>query len=222
LRPLPAPILKSRGPAGPPSQLIWNLDLIGVSKVWEMGISGQGLWSGNPIQVCSMTILNWQMVIAGGMKGMIITGTMPGLISPNPMISGAWYPYAGDRCRNQVGVAPDAEWIGCLNMARNFGNPAYYLDCLQFLFAPFPHGGDPLQDGQPERGAHILNNSWGCPPIEGCDTEVLSPALAALRSAGVFVVVSAGNSGFAGCESVRQPPALHPAALLSGRIECTR
>jgi subtilisin family serine protease len=43
LRPLPAPIPEVQGPAGPPAQLIWNLDLINATQVWEMGISGQGI-----------------------------------------------------------------------------------------------------------------------------------------------------------------------------------
>ena len=25
------------------------------------------------------------------------------------------------------------------------------------------------------RGAQVLNNSWGCPPIEGCDANALKP-----------------------------------------------
>ena len=37
---------------------------------------------------------------------------------------------------NAVGVAPDAQWIGCANLARNLGNPALYLDCMQFMLAP--------------------------------------------------------------------------------------
>ena len=43
-----------------------------------------------------------------------------------------------------VGVAPGAQWVGCVNLARNMGNPARYLDCLQFMLAPFPAGRDPL------------------------------------------------------------------------------
>jgi hypothetical protein len=219
LRPLPAPIPESRGPAGPPSQLIWNLDLIGARQVWEMGISGQGIVVGQSdsgVQYDHPELANGYR---GRDEGHDMNWHDAWFNQPEPYDFGGHGTHTlaiavGDR----VGVAPNAEWIGCLNMARNFGNPAFYLDCLQFLFAPFPHGGDPLQDGQPERGAHILNNSWGCPPIEGCDIEVLSPALAALRSAGVFVVVSAGNSGFAGCESVRQPPALHPAAFSVGAL----
>ncbi len=45
---------------------------------------------------------------------------------------------------------------------------ALYLDCLQFMLALFLQGGNPFTDGDPSRAAHVLNNSWGCPPIEGC------------------------------------------------------
>ena len=41
---------------------------------------------------------------------------------------------------NTTGVAPDATWIACANLQRNLGNPALYLDCLQFMLAPYPAG----------------------------------------------------------------------------------
>ncbi len=49
----------------------------------------------------------------------------------------------------ETGIAPEANWIGCVNLARNFGNPGKYLDCLQFLFAPYPQNGNPFIDGDP-------------------------------------------------------------------------
>jgi subtilisin family serine protease len=117
-----------------------------------------------------------------------------------------------------TGVAPEAQWIGCVNLARNLGNPALYLDCLQFMLAPYPQAGDALRDGLPERGAHILNNSWGCPGIEGCDPLALLPAVEALRAAGVFVVASAGNDGPA-CETVKDPIALYDAVFSVGAVD---
>jgi subtilisin family serine protease len=119
---------------------------------------------------------------------------------------------------NRVGVAPDAEWIACVNLGRNLGNPAFYLDCMQFNFAPFPQNGDPMRDGKPEYGAQVLNNSWGCPPIEGCDPGALQAGVAALRAAGVFVVVSAGNDGEAGCGTVAAPPALYDEVFSVGAV----
>ncbi len=116
-----------------------------------------------------------------------------------------------------VGVAPDAQWIGCVNLARAFANPALYLDCMQFVLAPFPQGGDPITQGRPELGAHVVNNSWGCPDLEGCDATVFQPAMHALRQAGVFMVVSAGNSGPA-CSSIESPPALYDDAFTVGAI----
>ena len=105
-----------------------------------------------------------------------------------------------------------------MNLERNLGNPALYLDCLQFLFAPFPLGGDPLQDGRPDLGAHVLNNSWGCPVIEGCDPQALLAAVQALRAAGVFVVASAGNEGSA-CSTVQSPIALYDEVYSVGAVD---
>jgi subtilisin family serine protease len=115
-------------------------------------------------------------------------------------------------------VAPGAQWAGCVNLDRNLGNPAFYLDCLQFMLAPFPPGGDPLADGRPVRGPHVLTNSWGCPDIEGCDAGALRAATAAFAAAGTFFVAAAGNTGPA-CSSVDDPPATYPDVLSVGAVD---
>jgi subtilisin family serine protease len=86
------------------------------------------------------------------------------------------------------------------------------------MLAPFPIGGDPLKDGDPSLGAHISNNSWGCPQIEGCDSGALLPAVRALRDAGVFVVASAGNDG-PNCESLSVPIPIYEEAYAVGSID---
>ncbi len=121
-----------------------------------------------------------------------------------------------------VGVAPKAEWIGCVNLARNLGNPAYYLDCMQFMLAPFPQNGDPFKDGEAGKGANVLNNSWGCPAAEGCDPETFIPAVRALKDAGVFVVASAGNTGYGGCSSIQDPLALYEDVYTVGAVDKNR
>jgi subtilisin family serine protease len=118
---------------------------------------------------------------------------------------------------NGIGVAPGARWIACRSLARDLGNIAYYLDCLQFLFAPFPQDGNPWTDGDPARGAHIVNAAWLCPPWEGCDATTLSGAIEQLQHAGQMVVTGAGNDGPA-CSSIGSP-GLAQAALTVGAID---
>ena len=110
---------------------------------------------------------------------------------------------------NQIGVAPGARWIACRNMEQGWGTPATYLECFEFFLAPYPVAGTP-DDGVPALAPHVVNNSWGCPPAEGCDQEamdLIDEAVSGLRQAGIVVVASAGNSGSA-CETVVNPPAI--------------
>jgi subtilisin family serine protease len=116
---------------------------------------------------------------------------------------------------NQIGLAPGAKWIACRNMRQGLGNPGSYVSCMEFLLAPFPLDGDPVHDGDPARGAHVVNNSWGCPTEEGCQPDTLRIAVENLRAAGQMMVASAGNEGPA-CGTVEAPPALYDAALSVG------
>jgi serine protease AprX len=120
-----------------------------------------------------------------------------------------------DGAGNQIGVAPGAKWIGCRNMDHGNGQPSTYIACNQFFLAPYPHGGDPELDGDPSRKPDVVNNSWGCPPSEGCDAFVLQSSFAALRAAGIMAVAAAGNSGSA-CSTVSDPPAIYGEALVAG------
>jgi subtilisin family serine protease len=86
---------------------------------------------------------------------------------------------------------------------------------MEFLLAPYPLGGDPFADGDVSRAAHVTNNSWGCPRIEGCFPETLRRGVEALRAAGIMMVVSAGNEGPA-CGTATSPPANYDAAFSVG------
>ncbi len=116
---------------------------------------------------------------------------------------------------NRIGVAPDARWIGCRNMRRGLGNPGSYAECMEFFLAPFPLGGDAFTQGDVALSPHVINNSWGCPPEEGCEADTLEPAVDALHAAGIMMVVSAGNSG-PDCGSVGTPPAHYATAFSVG------
>ncbi|MEU7754650.1 S8 family serine peptidase [Micromonospora sp. NPDC049171] len=220
LRPLPAPAGQSRGTAPRPTGPEWNIRQIGADRVWsQLGVTGTGI------------------VVGSSDSG--VDGTHPALRAGFRGGDDSWYdPWDGSRSptdtgghgthtvgsavgRDGIGVAPDAQWVGCVNLDRNLGSPAHYLDCLQFMLAPFPAGGDPFTDGRPERAPQVLTNSWGCPPIEGCDNRVLRPATAALDAAGIFVVAAAGNTG-PWCASIDDPPAPYADVLTVGAVDAQR
>ena len=120
-----------------------------------------------------------------------------------------------------IGIAPGARWIGCRNMERGWGRPSTYIECFQWFVAPWPLGGDPATDGDPDQAPDIINNSWSCPPEEGCKPEnldILEPALNAADAAGILVVVSAQNSG-PSCGSIRDPVAIYPRAFTVGATD---
>lgn len=126
----------------------------------------------------------------------------------------------GDDGSTRVGVAPGAQWIACRNMDQGIGTPARYLECFEFFLAPYPVGATPDQ-GDPTLAPHVVNNSWGCPPSEGCDAAaitLLEEAVEALRQAGIVVVASAGNSG-SSCGTVSAPPALYQGSLTVGNFD---
>ena len=216
LEPETAGPASTQAPGAPP----WNLTRINAERVWEeTGITGEGVVVGQ-----SDSGVQWDHPeLAGGYRG--------GEGDHNYNWFDPWYDTTmptdwgghgthtlGTVLGENVGVAPGATWFGCANLARNLGNPALYLDCMQFMLAPFPLGGDPFRDGDPALGADVLNNSWGCPELEGCDPNALLPAVRALRAAGVFVVVSAGNDGPA-CGSLDDPPAIYDEVFSVGAID---
>ncbi|MGD9972816.1 MAG: S8 family serine peptidase [Desulfatirhabdiaceae bacterium] len=125
-----------------------------------------------------------------------------------------------DGATNHIGVAPGARWIGCRNMDNGYGTPQSYLECFEFFLAPYPRGGDPLTQGEPDLGPDVVNNSWYCPGSEGCtDVTVLHAAVAALLNAGILSVNSAGNSGsFGTCSTIREPPAIYAESYTVGAL----
>ena len=107
------------------------------------------------------------------------------------------------------GVAPGARWMACRNMDRGVGSPETYLNCLNFFLAPHDlQGGNARPDLRP----HVVGNSYGCPDSEGCSKHAMTAAMEALRAAGVFMSVSAGNEG-PRCGTISDPPALEKSVI---------
>jgi hypothetical protein len=222
LRPLPMDIPEALGEyRSPPPEEEWNLVLIGAPRVWEeFGINGSGIVIGQSDSGVDGSHPEFSDRYRGIAEGNDYNWFDPwnGTISPTD-INGHGTHTLAISLGAHVGVAPGASWIGCVNLARNLGNPARYLDCMQFMLAPFPPLGDPFTQGEPTRSAHVMTNSWGCPEVEGCDAAVFLPAFEAFKAAGIFVVVGAGNNGDMGCASVMDPPAIYAQNITVGAVD---
>jgi len=222
LRPLPeAP---QAGPANSDHashEPAWDITMIGADKVWqEFGVTGEGITVGQ-----SDTGVDGQhSVLHDSYRGLTEGDDYNwydpwnGTKTPTDDQGHGTHTLGSILGSDGIGVAPGAQWMACVILARNLGNPAAYLTCLQFLLAPFPQGGDPLKDGDPTKAAYVLNNSWGCPPIEGCDANSLKPAADALKAAGIFVVVSTGNDG-PQCETINAPLSLYDSVFSVGAVD---
>ena len=201
-----------------PTEPKWNLTMIGADRVWEeFNVRGAGITLGQ-----SDSGVQWDHPeLIDGYRGREGNHDYNWLDIWNDEtapydLGGHGTHTTGTVLGNTVGVAPDAEWFACANLVRNLGSPSKYLECMQFMLAPFPMEGDPFTDGDPNLSADVLNNSWGCPPLEGCDPTSLEDAVEALRAAGIFVVASVGNEGVGGCETVSDPIALYDASFSVG------
>jgi hypothetical protein len=199
----------------------WNIKMIGADKVWdEFGARGEGIVVGQSDSGVDGKHPALREQYRGLNQGDDYNWFDPwdGTPSPNDEGGHGTHTLGTILGAGGIGVAPKAKWIGCVNLDRNLANPALYLDCMQFMLAPFPHGGDPLKDGDPTRAAHVINNSWGCPALEGCDPNALLYAANNLRDAGIFVVVSTGNDG-PNCETVESPLSLYDSVFSVGAID---
>lgn len=221
LRPLPQANTAGEGDTQTmPETPSWNMQMIHADQVVkELEITGKGIVIGQT----DSGVDGRHPQLVENYRGADTSDNYnwydPWNSSPFPVdLSGHGTLTLGIAAGKDIGIAPDAKWIGCVNLARNLGNPAKYLDCMQFMLAPFPQGGDPFKDGDPSKGANIVNNSWGCPDVEGCDAAVYDDAMQALTTAGIFMSSAAGNTGNYGCASVTDPIAIYASVFTAGAV----
>ena len=70
----------------------------------------------------------------------------------------------------------------------------------------------------PAMAPDVINNSWDCPPSEGCSVTTLKSIVDVLQAAGIFSVAAAGNYGST-CGTVKTPPAIYSSALSVGATD---
>lgn len=222
LRPLTRALPPSTGSAQTPTLPQWNLTLIGADKVWRVfNVHGEGVIIGQSDSGVEWTHPELFPSYRGKAGDHEYNWLDPWYHTSQPSDKGGHGTHTlGTALGQHTGVAPGATWIACANLPRNLGNPAVYLECMQFMLAPYPQAGDSFVDGRPDLGAMVINNSWGCPKLEGCDPGALSAASKALRAAGVFTVASAGNDG-PNCSTIRDPLAIYPDVFTVGAIDST-
>ncbi|MBK9087575.1 MAG: S8 family serine peptidase [Holophagales bacterium] len=213
-----------------PSAIEWGITKTGAPSAWALGFKGSGVviagqdtgydwdhpalkakyrgWNGST----ASHDYNWHDSIhsGGGVCG--ANSAVPcdddehGTHTMGTMVG-------DDGSTNQIGMAPQAKWIGCRNMDQGNGTPATYSECFQWFVAPTNLAG---LNPDPTKAPHVINNSWGCPVSEGCtDPLVLKTVVENARAAGIVVVVSAGNAG-SSCSSVNDPPAIYDASFSVG------
>ena len=214
-----------------PQAIEWNVAKIRAPELWTAGFSGQGVVIGgqdtgydwdhpalkNKYRGWNGTVANhnynWHDSIH------VQTGPCPANSTEPCDVFGHGTHTMGtmvgdDGQGNQIGVAPGAKWIGCRNMNNNGdGTPASYSECFQWFMAPTDLNN---QNANPTLAPHVINNSWGCPPSEGCTSpNALLTVIQSTRAAGIMVVASAGNGGSA-CNTVDTPPGIYQQVFAAG------
>jgi subtilisin family serine protease len=228
---LPVPPNQSPGAT---STIEWNIKQVNADDVWASGYTGHGAviggqdtgyawehpalkdkyrgWDGANAD----HNYHWHDAIHAG-------GGVCGPDSPEPCDDGSHGTHTmgtmvgDDGVSNQIGMAPGARWIGCRNMDQGVGTPATYAECYQWFIAPTDLNGE---NPRPDLAPDVINNSWSCPPSEGCtDPNVLLTVVNNVRAAGILSAHSAGNSGYGGCSTVNAPAAIYDASFSVGATD---
>lgn len=218
-----------------PQAIEWNIQKVNAPAVWALGIDGSGAVVGG-----QDTGYDWDHpAIKAQYRGwngatadhdyhwhdaIHVGGSNCGADSPVPCDDDSHGTHTmgtmvgDDGGANQIGMAPGARWIGCRNMNEGDGTPTTYAECFEWFIAPTDVAGN---NPDPAQAPHVINNSWGCPASEGCNTpDILRQVVENTRAAGIFVAVSAGNSG-SSCSTVSTPAAIYDASFSVGSTTST-
>jgi uncharacterized repeat protein (TIGR01451 family) len=223
---LDAPV-ETRTASAQPEGIEWNISKVGAPDVWALGYTGQDVVIGGQDTgyawdhpAIKNQYRGWNGLSVDHDYNWIDTTYNHSSVPVDPYGHGTHTMgtmVGDDGGNNKIGMAPGARWIGCRNMdAGGNGTPETYIGCYQWFVAPTRvDGSEPRPDLAPD----VINNSWGCPPSEGCtDPNVLLEAVQNLVAAGIVTAHSAGNSG-SSCSSVEDPAAIYDESFTVGATD---
>jgi serine protease AprX len=205
----------------------WNVQRVNAPQVWALGYHGEGMVVAN-----ADTGVQWDHISLKshyrGWNGTTVShdynwhdatsAHSPTPVDPNFHGTFTMSEMVGDDgLGNQVGVAPGAKFIACRNMdQRGAGSPAQYIECFDFLMAPYPIGHPELAN--PAYAPDVINNSWDCPASEGCSLTTLQQVESAVNAAGIFQSMAAGNYG-PNCSTVKTTPSIFSSGVGVGATD---
>ncbi len=220
------------GPLSGSRTIPWNIEQVGAPAVWATGNTGQAAVVGILDTGCDWQHpavrdqyrgwdgtaadhdYNWHDAVHDG-------GGACGADAPEPCDDLGHGTHVlgtavGDDGQGmQIGVAPGARWIACRCIDGGWSSPSLFYEGFEWMLAPRPVGGGP---GDPDRAPDVVTTAWYCPPALGCTWDVLLPAVAALRAAGITVVATAGAFG-PDCETILFPPAIYDESYTIGATD---
>ncbi|MBA3552971.1 MAG: S8 family serine peptidase [Actinobacteria bacterium] len=192
------------GDSESPATVEWNVERVGAPKAWRSGFLGQGISLGNidtgqqwNHPALKTQYRGWNGSSANHNYNWYDATDPNNRVPLDPFSHGthtAGTMVGDDGGANQIGVAPEAKWMGCRSMdASGFGTPETYITCFEFMIAPWNLNG---QNPDPSKAPVAVSNSWYCSiSLEGCTQDVLFEVVQNVRAAGIVPVVAAGNSG---------------------------
>jgi subtilisin family serine protease len=116
-----------------------------------------------------------------------------------------------------IGVAPEANWIGCRVFIQSSTTYEIILKCLEWTLAPTDFN---FQNPKPEKRPHVSSHSYGG-GASGAIEQNFQKAVDALSTAGVAFIAAAGNSG-SGCNSASSIPQRLTGVVSIGAVDNTK
>ncbi len=209
-----------------PEAIEWGISKIRADEVWDLGITGEGVivagqdtgyewdhaaiidqYAGYDGNTADHNYHWWDAIHSNASFNPCGVDSQEPCDDHNHGTHTMGTMVGDDGGQNQIGVAPGAKWIACRNMDNGNGTPTSYIECFEFFLAPTDLDGN---NPDPSKAPDVINNSWGCPTSEGCNSgnwHLMEQVVDNLKSAGVVVVVSAGNDG-SNCSTINSPASI--------------